>query len=180
VACHAYNGVGLQRALDGGCDSIEHGLEISDAQLQQMVRQGTWYCPTLLPYYQNWAAADTPGGKRDRARAAVHEITFPKALRAGVKIVYGTDMGGIPWDHPIAEEFSMMTKLGMSPKDAIRSATASAAEMLDAKGDLGVVAAGAYADLIAVAGNPLEDIGELGKVRFVMKNGEIFKDERVK
>jgi len=180
VACHAYNGVGLQRALDGGCDSIEHGLEISDAQLQQMVRQGTWYCPTLLPYYQNWAAADTPGGKRDRARAAVHEVTFPKALRAGVKIVYGTDMGGIPWDHPIAEEFSMMTKLGMSPKDAIRSATVSAAEMLDAKGDLGVVAAGAYADLIAVAGNPLEDIGELGKVRFVMKNGEIYKDERVK
>ena len=180
VACHAYSGIGMQRALDGGCDSIEHGLEISDAQLQQMIHQGTWYCPTLLPYYQNWAAADTPGGKRDRARAAVHEITFPKALRAGVKIVYGTDMGGIPWDHPIAEEFAMMTKLGMSPMDAIQSATSRAAEMLDSKGDLGVVAPGAYADLIAVAGDPLQDIRELGKVRFVMKNGEVFKDDRVK
>jgi imidazolonepropionase-like amidohydrolase len=180
VACHAYSGIGMQRALDGGCDSIEHGLDISDAQLRQMVHQGTWYCPTLLPYYQNWAAADTPGGKRDRARAAVHEISFPKALRAGVKIVYGTDMGGIPWDHPIADEFATMTRLGMAPMDAIQSATSRAAEMLDRVGDLGVVAPGAYADLIAVAGDPIQDIRELGKVRFVMKNGEVFKDERAK
>src|SRR6201994_3863048 len=71
VACHAYNGIGLQRALDGGCDSLEHGLEISDAQIAQMLKQGTWYCPTITPYYGDWAPADTPGGKRDRARAAV-------------------------------------------------------------------------------------------------------------
>src|SRR5436190_1611670 len=63
VACHAYNGIGLQRALDGGCDSIEHGLEMTDAQIEQMKRQGTWYCPTLSPYYGDWAPADTPGGK---------------------------------------------------------------------------------------------------------------------
>ncbi|OLD77577.1 MAG: hypothetical protein AUI33_04130, partial [Ignavibacteria bacterium 13_1_40CM_2_61_4] len=177
VACHAYNGIGLQRALDGGCDSIEHGLEITDAQIKQMVRQGTWYCPTLSPYYQNWAPPDTPIGKRDRARAATHEISFGKALRAGVKIVYGTDMGGMPWDQPIAQEFPMMTKFGMAPMDAIKSATSRAAEMLDSQGELGVVTAGAYADLIAVAGDPLKDINELGKVRFVMKNGEIFRDE---
>jgi len=177
VACHAYNGIGLQRALDGACDSIEHGLEITDAQIRQMVRQGTWYCPTLSAYYRNWAPADTPDGKRDRARVATHEITFGKALRAGVKIVYGTDMGGIPWDQPIAQEFEVMTKLGMAPMEAIRSATSRAAEMLEARGDLGVVAAAAYADLIAVAGDPLKDIGELGKVRFVMKDGAILKDE---
>src|SRR5881394_4055142 len=82
VACHAYNGIGLQRALDGGCDSIEHGLEVTDAQIAQMVKQSTWYCPTLSPYYGDWAPADTPGGKRDRARAAVHEGTFKKALQA--------------------------------------------------------------------------------------------------
>jgi imidazolonepropionase-like amidohydrolase len=177
VACHAYNGIGLQRALDGGCDSIEHGLEITDAQIAQMVKQGTWYCPTISPYYQNWAPADTPVGKRDRARADVHIVSFKKALRAGVKIVYGTDMGGMPWDQPIAQEFPMMTKLGMSPMDAIRSATSRAAEMLDSKGDLGIVARGAYADLVAVSGDPLRDINELGKVRFVMKNGAVFKDE---
>ncbi len=180
VACHAYNGIGMQRALDGGCDSIEHGLEITDAQLAQMVRQGTWYCPTISPYYNDWAPADTPAGKRDRARAAVHEITFAKALRAGVKIVYGTDMGGIPWTEPMAQEFHQMTRFGMTPMEAIKSATSRAAEMLDRKGDVGVVAAGAYADIIAVAGDPLKDINELEKVRFVMKNGEVFRNDLAK
>jgi imidazolonepropionase-like amidohydrolase len=177
VACHAYNGIGLQRALDGGCDSIEHGLEITDPQIAQMARQGTWYCPTLSPYYLDWAPADTPAGKRDRARAATHEISFAKALRARVRIVYGTDMGGIPWDRPMAQEFPLMTKLGMAPLEAIKSATSRAAEMLDRKGELGVVAAGAYADIVAISGDPLKDINELGKVRFVMKNGGIFRDE---
>src|SRR4030088_526909 len=82
VACHAYNGIGMQRALDGGCDSIEHGLEITGAQIAQMQRQGTWYCPTLTPYYEDWAPEKTPEGKRDRARASLHEITFRKAMQA--------------------------------------------------------------------------------------------------
>jgi imidazolonepropionase-like amidohydrolase len=68
VACHAYGGIGLQRALDGGCDSIEHGLDITDAQIAQMLKQGTCYVPTLSVYYTDWAAADTPGGQRDRLR----------------------------------------------------------------------------------------------------------------
>ncbi len=97
VACHAYNGIGLQRALDGGCDSIEHGLEITDAQIAQMVKQGTWYCPTLAAYYHDWAPADTPSGQRDRKRVSEHGVSFNKALKAGVKIVFGTDMGGILW-----------------------------------------------------------------------------------
>ena len=94
VACHAYNGIGLQRALDGGCDSIEHGLEITDAQIAQMKQQGTWYCPTLAPYYGDWAPADTLGGKRDRARAAVHEISFRKAMQAHLKIFMGQIWAG--------------------------------------------------------------------------------------
>src|SRR6266581_3750272 len=180
VACHAYNGVGLQRALDGGCDSIEHGLELTDAQIAQMARQGTWYCPTLAPYYGDWAPADTPAGKRDRARAAVHEITFKKALKAHLKIVYGTDMGGIPWSEPIAQEFKRMVSLGMAPMDAIQSATSRAAEMLDMKGEIGVIAAGAYAEVIAVSGDPLKDVGELEHVRFVMHDGSVFKNEIAK
>jgi imidazolonepropionase-like amidohydrolase len=177
VACHAYNGIGLQRALDGGCDSIEHGLEMTDAQIEQMKRQGTWYCPTLSPYYGDWAPADTPGGKRDRARAAVHEITFKKALRAHLKIVFGTDMGGIPWTEPIAQEFKRMVGLGMAPMDAIQSATTRAAELLEMKGEIGVIAPGAYAEVIAVSGDPLKDVGELERVKFVMHNGTIFKNE---
>jgi imidazolonepropionase-like amidohydrolase len=180
VACHAYNGIGLQRALDGVCDSIEHGLEISDAQIAQMQRQGTWYCPTLSPYYDDWAPADSPAGKRDRARAMVHETSFRKAMQAHLKIVYGTDMGGIPWTEPLAQEFRRMVGLGMAPMDAIQSATSRAAEMLDMKGEIGVIAPGAYAELIAVAGDPLKDVGELEHVRFVMQNGVVFKNEMTK
>jgi imidazolonepropionase-like amidohydrolase len=177
VACHAYNGIGLQRALDGGCDSIEHGLEITDAQIAQMVRQGTWYCPTLSPYYIDWAPADTPAGQRDRKRAAVHGPSFQKALKAGVKIVYGTDMGGIPWTEPMAQEFPRMVEFGMSPIDAIKSATSRAALMLDMGGQIGVVAPGVYADIIAVDGDPLRDIKVLGAVPFVMKDGKVFKND---
>jgi imidazolonepropionase-like amidohydrolase len=177
VACHAYSGIGLQRALDGGCDSIEHGLQISDAQIAQMVKQGTWYCPTISVYYDDWAPADTDAGKRDRLRASVHEDSFKKAMKAGVKIVYGTDIGGIPWTQPIAQEFPQMTKLGMSPMDAIHSATSRAADMLDMTGQIGILAPGAYADVIATQGDPLQNIEELGRVQFVMKDGKVFKNE---
>ena len=177
VACHAYNGEGLQRGLDGGCDSIEHGLDISDAQVAQMARQGTWYCPTLGVYYLDWAAADTPEGQRDRARANLHETTFRKALKANLKIVFGTDIGGIPWQEPIADEFKWMVKLGMTPAAAIQAATSRPAEMLGSKGELGVATEGAYADIIAVGADPLKDIGELEKVKFVMKDGAVFKDD---
>jgi imidazolonepropionase-like amidohydrolase len=177
VACHAYNGIGLQRALDGGCDSIEHGLQITDAQIAQMVKQGTWYCPTLAVYYSDWAPADTPNGQRDRKRASDHGVSFNKALKAGVKIVFGTDMGGIPWTEAIAQEFPRMIEFGMSPIEAIKSATSRAADMLDMTGQIGVVAPGAYADVIAVNGDPLRDVKALGDVTFVMKDGGVFRNE---
>jgi imidazolonepropionase-like amidohydrolase len=161
--------------LDGGCDSIEHGLDMSDAQIAQMVKQGTWYCPTLSVYYTDWAPPDTPEGKRDRLRASDHEQSFKKALKAGAKIVFGTDMGGIPWTEPIAQEFPRMVDLGMSPMDALKSATSRAADMLDATGQIGVIAPGAYADVIAVPGDPLRDIKQLGNVQFVMKDGTVVK-----
>jgi imidazolonepropionase-like amidohydrolase len=175
VACHVYGGIGLRRALDGGCDSIEHGLDLDDAAIAQMLRQGTWYCPTLAAYYHDWAPADTPEGQRDRKRVAVHEVSFPKALHAGVKIVFGTDMGGIPWTEPIAQEFSRMVELGMSPMDAIQSATSRPAVMLDMEGKIGTVAPGAYADIVAVDGDPLRDINLLENMQFVMKDGKIYK-----
>ena len=177
IACHAYSGIGLHRALDGGCDSIEHGLDLDDAAIAQMLKQGTWYCPTISVYYTDWAPAGTPAGQRDRKRASVHEQSFRKALKARVKIVFGTDIGGIPWTEPIAQEFPRMVELGMSPMDAIKSATSRPAEMLNMTGQIGVVAPGAYADIIAVTGNPLRDIKELGRVGFVMKDGKVFKNE---
>ncbi len=177
VACHAYGGIGLHRALDGGCDSIEHGLDLDDAAISQMLKQGTWYVPTISAYYHDWAPADTPGGQRDRLRVALHEPSFRKALKAGVKIVFGTDMGGIAWTEPIAQEFPRMVELGMQPMDAIQSATSRAAVMLDMEGKIGVVAPGAFADIIAVSNDPLHDIKALENVQFVMKDGKVFKND---
>ena len=175
VACHAYNGPGLQRALDGGCDSIEHGLEITDAQIAQMIKQGTWYVPTLQVYYTDWDPADTDSGKRDRKRVALHGVSFTKALHAGVKIAFGTDVGGFKWSEPIAEEFSREVEFGMTPMQAIQSATSRAAELLGKRGEIGVIAPGAYADLIAVASDPLADVNVLKTVQFVMKDGVVFQ-----
>ncbi len=179
VACHAYSGEGLQRALDGGCDSIEHGLVLTDAQIAQMVKQGTWLCATLSPYYKDWAPAGTPVGERDRKRASEHEVSFRKALKAGVKIAFGTDIGGIPWSESIAQEFPRMVELGMTPMQAIQSATSRAAELLEMKGRLGVIAPGAFADVVAVTGDPLADIKILENVGFVMKDGKVFRNEVV-
>ena len=175
VACHAYSGIGLHRALDGGCDSIEHGLSLDDAAIAQMLKQGTWYVPTLGVYYTDWSPENTEDGKRDRARANEHEVSFKKALKAGVKIAFGTDMGGIPWTEPIANEFGLMVKFGMSPMDAIKSATSTAANLLDMKGDIGVIAPGAFADVMAVQGDPVANVEALKSVKFVMKDGNVFK-----
>ncbi len=174
VACHAYGGIGLHRALDGGCDSIEHGLDLDDAAIRQMKEHGTWLVPTLGVYYTDWSPANTPDGQRDRARASAHEVSFKKAMKAGIKIAFGTDMGGIPWTESIANEFGYMVKFGMSPMDAIKSATSTAANLLDKNGELGVIAPGAYADIVAVQGDPLATIDALKSVTFVMKDGTVF------
>ncbi len=180
VACHAYNGIGLHRALDGGCDSIEHGLDLDDAAIAQMVKQGTWYCPTLTPYYNWWGPENTLEGQRDRKRVEVHGPSFQRALKAGVKIVFGTDVGSFEWTdpkNPIAQEFKRMVDFGMTPMAAIKSATSAPADMLNMTGHLGVIAPGAYADIIAVQGDPLRDVTTLEHVGFVVKDGKVFKNE---
>jgi imidazolonepropionase-like amidohydrolase len=177
VACHAYNGIGLRRALDGGCDSIEHGLELDDAAVTQMVKQGTWYCPTMSVYYGGWEPENTPAGQRDRKRVALHGPSLQRAVKAGVKIAFGTDVGGFPWTDPIAQEFSRMVEFGMTPMAAIQAATSKAAELLGMTGALGVVAPGAYADIVAVMGDPLKDVKVLEHVGFVMKDGKVYRDD---
>ena len=176
VACHAYTNPGMKRALDGGCDSIEHGLELDDATVAQMVKQGTWLCPTIAVYYEHWRPEGTPEGALDRKRVEVHGPSFRRALKAGVKIAFGTDVGGFSWKDPIAKEFPYMIQFGMTPMQAIQSATSRAAEMLGMKGQLGAIAPGAYADIVAVSGDPLKDVKVLEKVVFVMKDGKVFKE----
>lgn len=116
--------------------------------------------------------------ERERAmHASVHEPSFKKVIKAGVKIVFGTDMGGIPWTEPIAQELRRMVEFGMPPMDAIKSATSRAAVMLDREGKIGVVARGAFADIIAVDAEPLRDIKVLESVAFVMKDGKVFRSK---
>jgi imidazolonepropionase-like amidohydrolase len=103
-------------------------------------------------------------------------VTFAKAVKAGVKIAFGTDVGGFAWTENQAKEFSYMVKWGMTPMQAIKSATTVAAELLDMKGKIGEISPGAYADLIAVRSDPLENIAALEHVAFVMKDGRVFKN----
>jgi imidazolonepropionase-like amidohydrolase len=102
---------------------------------------------------------------------------FAVALRKGVKIAYGTDAGGYAWTENQAKEFAYMVRYGMTPMQAIQSATIAAADLLERPNDLGAIEAGKYADIIAVAGDPLRDITELEHVRFVMKGGEVYRNE---
>ena len=142
-----------------------------------MLKQGTWLVPTLSVYYSHNDPPDTPSGRRDRKRVEVHGPSFQKAMKAGVKIAFGTDVGGFAWSEPIAQEFGRMVSFGMAPMEAIKAATSRAAELLDMQGDLGVIAPGAYADLVAVNGDPLQNVDVLKDVRFVMKDGKVFKDQ---
>ena len=105
----------------------------------------------------------------------IHEDTFRRAVSAGVKIAFGTDVGGFDWGINPAVEFPYMVKYGMTPAQAIRSATSSAAELLDMQNDVGSIAPGKYADIVAVKGDPLADVGLLQKIDFVMKGGEVYK-----
>ncbi len=174
VACHAYGGEGLHNCIDGGVDSIEHGLDLDDAAVRDMVAKGIYLVPTLYVYeFEPEEDLEMSGGKTTRAR--IHEPSFKRALAGGVKIAFGTDAGPFPHGTQ-AIEFEYMTKFGMTPIAAIRAATLSAADLMGWGDRVGEIAAGKFADLIAVSGNPLEDVKELERVKFVMKGGVVVKD----
>jgi imidazolonepropionase-like amidohydrolase len=171
VAAHAYGGEGAKNAIKGGVRSIEHGLLMDDEALRLLVSNRTYWCPTLSVYLPEQKEDDTEVRRR---LVAHHKEVFQKATRSGVKIVFGTDVGA--FEHGTsAREFKLMVDYGMSPLEAIRSATVRAAELLRLERTLGGIESGLAADLIAVEGNPLEDISALKHVVFVMKGGQVFK-----
>ncbi|HLJ28866.1 MAG TPA: amidohydrolase family protein [Candidatus Angelobacter sp.] len=175
VASHAIGLNGVHNSVEAGVDSVEHGNYISDADLKAMVQKGTYYIPTLYvgEYVAQGRAA--AGAKVWIDMIKIHAETFHRALAAGVKIAFGTDVGGFDWGIDPAIQFPLMVKYGMTPAQAIRTATTSAAELLGMQNDLGGIAPGKYADIVAVKGDPLADISLLEKIDFVMKGGEIFK-----
>jgi len=157
-------------------NSIEHGMYISDADLATMVAKGIYYVPTLFvgEYVAEGRAAE--GAKVWVDMIKIHEDTFRRALKAGVKIAFGTDVGGFDWKIDPAKEFAIMVKYGMSPAQALRSANMSAAELLGMQDEIGSIEPGKFADIVAVPSDPMQDIRQLEMVDFVMKGGTIYRE----
>jgi len=178
VAAHAHGAEGIKRAVRAGVRTIEHGSLLDDEGIELMLEHGTCLVPDI--YCGDWIAEtgraeDWPEEslrKNDETTAA-QRAGFTKALKAGVKIAYGTDSGVYPHRY-VGRQFAYMVRHGMTPMQAIQSATAVAAEVLDHPG-VGLIASGRFADLVAVPGDPLEDITMLEDIPFVMKGGEVVK-----
>jgi imidazolonepropionase-like amidohydrolase len=182
VSAHANGWDGIDAALRAGVDSIEHGQGFTDDLLGRMVSQNVAWCPTMLAYtYEVKKLGPTP-----RAfMIPLHRTAVAKAYKRGVRIVFGTDAGAFPWRMNPAAEAKLMVDAGMPPAAVIRSMTSAAATLLDprclpddkgcVKSDVGVIAPGKHADLVAVRGDPLKDITELERVTFVMKGGAVYK-----
>ncbi|MFL5433189.1 MAG: amidohydrolase family protein [Myxococcales bacterium] len=174
VAAHAIGWDGIDAALRAGVDTIEHGDGLTDDLIDRMVKQNVYWCPTI---YVGAYVAEGRGGIWPRM-VELERIAFGKAVKKNVRISYGTDAGGFPWTENQAKEFAYMVRYGMTPMQAIQSATSVAAALLDRGEDVGSVEKGRFADLVAVDGDPLQDITKLEHVRFVMKGGQVYKNER--
>ncbi|HEY6088535.1 MAG TPA: amidohydrolase family protein [Gemmatimonadaceae bacterium] len=171
VAAHAMGWDGIDAALRAGVNTIEHGDGLTDDLLDRMVAQKVYWCPTI---FVGVYVAPGRGGNWPKM-VELERIAFGKALKKGVMISYGTDVGGYAWTENQAQEFAYMVRYGMSPMAAIKSATSVAAQLLDQSDNFGAIEPGKLADIIAVKGDPLADIGELTRVTFVMKGGVIYK-----
>jgi imidazolonepropionase-like amidohydrolase len=179
VAAHAHGAEGIKRAVRAGVRSIEHGSLMDDEAIELMASHGTYLVADI--YDGDWIAEEGARGgwspdvmrKNDETTGAQRD-GFEKAVKAGVTIAYGTDSGVYPhaW---VGKQFAYMVRYGMTPMEAIRSATVMAAELMGWRDRVGSIAPGMFADLVAVSGDPLEDISLLEDVRFVMKGGAVVK-----
>jgi imidazolonepropionase-like amidohydrolase len=179
VACHAYDGPGLHYCLDAGVASIEHGIQLDDEAIAKMLKKGIYLVPTLYVYSGALERHDLEMSGGKTSRVVIHEVSFRKALAAGVKIAFGTDAGPFPHGTQ-AIEFEWMTRYGMSPLDAIHSATINAADLMGWSDQIGAIEPGKFADIIAVDSNPLDDIRQLEHVKFVMKGGQVVRNDAAK
>jgi imidazolonepropionase-like amidohydrolase len=181
VAAHAHGAEAIRRAVLGGVDSIEHGTFMDAADMQLMKQHGTWYVPTIIAgkYVQEMAAK--PGyyppqiARKAMEVGPIIQATAGKAYKAGVKIAFGTDAAVYPHGQN-AKEFEYMVQAGIPPLYALQAATTHAAELLHKSDQLGQIAVGRVADVIAVPGNPLNDITAMQRVSFVMKDGVVYKE----
>jgi len=174
VAAHAIGSDGIAAALRAGVDTIEHGDGLTDTEMEEMARRGIYWVPTLTV---GLYVAPGRGGNWQKM-ADLQRENFGKALKKGMKIALGTDAGGFDWKKVNqAKEFEYYVQYGMTPMQAIRTGTSVAAELLGWSDKAGTLEAGKWADLVAVSGDPLKDITELQRVKFVMKGGTVHKSE---
>jgi len=180
TACHAFGGDGLQFAITAGCDSIEHGYGLSQAQLAEMSKKGLYYDPTLMRYtapFMDDNDAKSTGGKY-RMTPIFENAVSMAAKTPGLKIMVGSGVDGSTFVHGTqAVEFAGLVKRGMTTSAVIQSGTIVNAEAMGWKDSVGSVTKGKFADLVAVSGDPLADITELQRVKFVMKGGKVLRDE---
>jgi imidazolonepropionase-like amidohydrolase len=182
VICHALGGRGLEVAIEAGVDSIDHGcyLDEDESHLARMAAKGIFFVPTLLVYEYHRRSPQPHVKERAVDLHEHHVASIRRALKAGVKVVAGTDAGG--HGHPAnAGELDCLVRAGMTPMQAIQAATGWAAECVGREADLGVVENGKLADLVVVKGDPLADITllrEAKNIALVVKGGEIAKDRR--
>jgi len=180
TAAHAHGAAGAKRAIRAGIDSIEHGSFLDDEALDMMKARGTYYVPTMMAaqglrevlekgYFPPQIAA------KARAAMAALDQTVAKAIAKQVKIALGTDSGVYPHGRN-AEEFAQMVRVGMKPMDALKAGTSVDAQLLGIFEKTGSLEAGKWADIVAVPGNPMENIHATEKVMFVMKEGTVYKN----
>jgi len=181
VAAHAHGAQGILWASQAGVDSIEHGSYIDDAGIAEMKKNGTYLVPTLYLgdwFLENAERNHVPDFLLSKAKTVmpVARRNIAHAFASGVKVAFGTDAAVYP--HGLnAREFAVMVKLGLTPLQAIQAATVNAAELLGLPGRVGSLELGAFADIVAVDGDPLKDVTTLERVKFVMKGGEVMKNE---
>jgi len=174
AAAHAIGSDGIAAALRAGVDSVEHGDGLTDSLIEEMVRKGVYWVPTITV-----GAYVAPGRGGNWTRMVdLEKAAFQKALKKNVKIALGTDAGGFDWKElNQAKEFGYYVDYGMTPMQAIRAGTVVPAQLLGWSDKMGTIEAGKWADMVAVSGDPLKDITELERVKFVMKAGALFKNE---
>ncbi len=175
LAAHAMTRDGILGAIHAGATSIEHGSGMDEECMKLMVEKGVYWCPTIFVNEYVAEGRAKMGSPINLYFKQSIQSTFKKAIAMGVKLAYGTDIGGYDWSLPQAKDFTYFVEWGLTPIQAIQTATTTAAELLGMQGKIGEIKEGAFADIIAIKKDPTKDISVLQNIDWVMKDGKIYK-----
>jgi imidazolonepropionase-like amidohydrolase len=178
VAAHAMGLHGVHNAVTAGVDTLEHGDYIAPEDLKTMAAKGIWYVPTAYALEAVAEGRASDGNPVYKQMIQTHAETMQRAMEAHIKIAFGTDAGAFPWTTDPAKEFAVLVRDGMTPAQAIQSATLQAAKLMRLEDKVGLVEPGKLADIVAVPGNPLEQITLMEQVNFVMKDGVVYRSPK--